>query len=46
MAVGATVVVVGAALLLGAADPDYAIVNCALAVIVATGAVMAIDLPS
>jgi hypothetical protein len=43
MAVGATVVVVSAALLLKAADLDYAIADCAVAAIIASVFVTAAD---
>ncbi len=43
MAVGATIVAIGAALLLEAASFDSAIADCAFAVVIATGSVMAVD---
>ncbi len=46
MAVGATIVAIGGALLLEAASFDYAIADCAFAVIIASGSVMAADLLS
>lgn len=46
MAVGATIVVVGAARLLEVADPEHAVLDCAFAVVIATGVVVAVDFPS
>ena len=46
MAVGATIVATGAALLLEAANFDHAIADCAFAVIIATGGVVAVDFRS
>jgi len=46
MAVAATIVVVGAARLLEVADPEHAILDCAFAVVIATGITMAADFPS
>lgn len=46
MAAGATIVAIGAALLLEAANLDYAIADCAFGVIIATGSVVAVNFPS